>query len=55
MFDAWPIHERDANAPPRDSTGAGELGGIIESLLLTPFWEITDTVTVRNPQKCGRQ
>jgi hypothetical protein len=55
MFDEWPIHERDAYAPPSDSTGADQLGGIIDSLLLTPFWEITDTVTVRNPQKCGCQ
>jgi hypothetical protein len=37
MFDAWPTHERDANAPPLDSTGAGQLGGIIDGLLLTPF------------------
>jgi hypothetical protein len=35
MFDAWPIHERDANAPPLDSTGAGQLGGIIDSLTNT--------------------
>jgi len=55
MFDEWPIHEGDAYAPPLDSTGAGQLGGIIDSSLLTPFWKITDTVTVRNPQKCGRQ
>jgi hypothetical protein len=55
MFDAWPIHERDAYAALLDATGAGQLGEIIDSLLLTPFWEMTDTVTGRNPQKCGRQ